>query len=309
MTKGDENETHAKSYEQTGRLLRYKQCAYKSSPNVEREGGGGVGVDGDTEKRTQDVEKNCKKRMGEGSPSSLPLCHPDYHPYNERRHVASRLGYTAQQPPPSPTTSAPFTTDYYKVQTVSSCMNLGWLWCRPLRRRHYGRGGRSPHAAPELDSISLPDTTILALDPAALDTLVIFEDIHLLGNRERPQSLQLEYPHNMFALELIESLLYSPTITNSSASPSSYSYYNTTSSTCSSNALRALRFPPCPPRHPCCLPLAQALSSSFAVSGSVTMPWQPTVAPATSLAHTSPPSSLLYSIRPQAPGYLTSRPV
>ncbi|KAI0260892.1 hypothetical protein BGY98DRAFT_81847 [Russula aff. rugulosa BPL654] len=57
-----------------------------------------------------------------------------------------------------------------------------------------------------LDS-TLPDTTTLALGPAALNAFAIFEDLCLLGNGERPQSLQLEYPHKTFSLKLVESVL------------------------------------------------------------------------------------------------------
>ncbi|KAI0300723.1 hypothetical protein B0F90DRAFT_1722805 [Multifurca ochricompacta] len=61
--------------------------------------------------------------------------------------------------------------------------------------------------ASELESITLPDGTTQTLGPAARDTFVIFEDLCLLGNGERPQFLQLEYLHKTFALELIESVL------------------------------------------------------------------------------------------------------
>ncbi|KAI0272020.1 hypothetical protein BGY98DRAFT_936829 [Russula aff. rugulosa BPL654] len=39
------------------------------------------------------------------------------------------------------------------------------------------------------------------------DAFAVFEDISLLCNRERPQFLQLEYPHRTFAIKLIESVL------------------------------------------------------------------------------------------------------
>ena len=45
------------------------------------------------------------------------------------------------------------------------------------------------------------------LSPAACDVFAIFEDLCLLGNTKCPQFLQLEYPHKMFTLELIERLL------------------------------------------------------------------------------------------------------
>ena len=44
-------------------------------------------------------------------------------------------------------------------------------------------------------------------DPIARDTFANFEDLCLLGNGERPKFLQLEYFHNTFSLELIESIL------------------------------------------------------------------------------------------------------
>ena len=47
--------------------------------------------------------------------------------------------------------------------------------------------------ASELESIALPGGTTLSLGPAAHNVFAIFEDLCLLGNRERPQSLQLEY--------------------------------------------------------------------------------------------------------------------
>jgi hypothetical protein len=136
----------------------------------------------------------------------------------------------------------------------------------------------------ELESITLPDGTTPALGPAARDAFTIFGDLCLFDNGERPQFLQLEYFHKTFALELIESgftnyhQLFSK-VCLSSALPIRDLY----SSSCpqitlmfttlravtfitappvppaSQNALRALRFPVLPLRHPCCLPLAQAI--------------------------------------------------
>jgi hypothetical protein len=59
----------------------------------------------------------------------------------------------------------------------------------------------------ELESITLLDTTTQAFGPAARDALAIFEDLCLLDNGGLPQFLQLEYFHETFALELIESVL------------------------------------------------------------------------------------------------------
>ena len=59
----------------------------------------------------------------------------------------------------------------------------------------------------ELESITLPDGTTPSLGPAARNTFAIFEGLCLLGNRERSQFLELNYPHKTFALELIESVL------------------------------------------------------------------------------------------------------
>ncbi|KAI0264576.1 hypothetical protein BGY98DRAFT_1039745, partial [Russula aff. rugulosa BPL654] len=42
-------------------------------------------------------------------------------------------------------------------------------------------------------------------------------DLSLLGNEERPQLLQLEYPHRTLSIKLIESILMNYCITNSSA--------------------------------------------------------------------------------------------
>jgi Guanine nucleotide exchange factor in Golgi transport N-terminal len=39
------------------------------------------------------------------------------------------------------------------------------------------------------------------------DVFATFEDLCLLGNRERPQFLQLKYLYKRFAIELIESIL------------------------------------------------------------------------------------------------------
>jgi hypothetical protein len=62
--------------------------------------------------------------------------------------------------------------------------------------------------ANELKSITPLDRMTQVLDPGAShDMVVIFKDLCLLGNEERPQFLQLEYPRKMFALWLIESIL------------------------------------------------------------------------------------------------------
>ncbi len=115
----------------------------------------------------------------------LPLCDPGYHPNNERLHVAT-CRHTAQNPIDSSllhhqlphhswkTTRKRmcfrsalhllFLDGWTNVHTlcnrpsfcVSSCMNLGRLWCLPQRRRHCDiahvhqrqcRRERSPHAA------------------------------------------------------------------------------------------------------------------------------------------------------------------
>jgi Guanine nucleotide exchange factor in Golgi transport N-terminal len=52
-----------------------------------------------------------------------------------------------------------------------------------------------------------PDESTQALGPTMHDVFATFEDLCLLGNRERLQFLQLEYLHKTFALELIESVL------------------------------------------------------------------------------------------------------
>jgi hypothetical protein len=138
--------------------------------------------------------------------------------------------------------------------------------------------------ANELESITLPDGTTQALGPAARDTFAIFEDLCLLGNGERPQFLQLEYLHKTFALELIESVLTNyHELFRKVCLSSSLPIRDLYASSCPQiavmftafralalittpplppapqNALRALRFPACAPRYPCCLPLAQAI--------------------------------------------------
>jgi hypothetical protein len=119
----------------------------------------------------------------------------------------------------------------------------------------------------ELESITLLDTTTQAFGPAARDAFAIFEDLCLLDNGGRPQFPQLEYFHETFALELVESVLtnYNPLFRKVCLSffihpkpvcqqlslnhcrvhsiPSSYSYYDTTSSSYSSITLRGLRSP------------------------------------------------------------------
>ncbi|KAI0262658.1 hypothetical protein BGY98DRAFT_1049238, partial [Russula aff. rugulosa BPL654] len=72
-----------------------------------------------------------------------------------------------------------------------------------------------------------------------------FKDLLLFGNGEHPQLVQLEY----FYKTLIESVL-----TNDNHSSSR--------SRCLPpflKTLRVLRFPACPPQHPHCLPLTQAI--------------------------------------------------
>ena len=132
--------------------------------------------------------------------------------------------------------------------------------------------------ANELESITLPDGTTQALGPAARDAFAIFEDLCLLGNGERPQFLQLEYLHKTFALELIESVLtnYHELFRKVCPSPLlirdllfsnvmfvAFRALNLITTPpfppTPQNSLRALRFPACPPRYPCCLPVAQAI--------------------------------------------------
>jgi hypothetical protein len=59
----------------------------------------------------------------------------------------------------------------------------------------------------ELESITLPDGMTQALCPPARDAFTILRTSVCLGNGERSQSLQLEYFHKTFALELIENVL------------------------------------------------------------------------------------------------------
>ena len=136
--------------------------------------------------------------------------------------------------------------------------------------------------ANELESITLPDGTTQALGPAARDAFAIFEDLCLLGNGERPQFLQLEYLHKTFALELIESVLTNyhelfrkvrlpsthlgPVVSSCTQITVTFTAFRALNliatpplSPAPQDALRALRFPACPPRHPSCLPLAQAI--------------------------------------------------
>jgi Guanine nucleotide exchange factor in Golgi transport N-terminal len=133
-----------------------------------------------------------------------------------------------------------------------------------------------------------PDTTTLALGPTSLNAFAIFEDLYLLGNGERPQSLQLEYPHKTFALKLVESVLTNyhklfrvRKVCLSSPLPirdlyaSSYSLINIMFTAFQALTLITLQyhlfhlllkcFPACPPRHPsqCCLPLAQRFFSEL----------------------------------------------
>src|SRR6266699_1486157 len=111
----------------------------------------------------------------------------------------------------------------------------------------------------ELESKTLPDVSTQALCPAARDAFVIFEDFFLLGNGDCPQLFRKvclfsplplldpyasSYPQItvMFAAFRVLNLITTPPFPPAPQ-----------------NALRALRFPACPPWHPCCLPLAQAI--------------------------------------------------
>ncbi|KAF8500290.1 hypothetical protein F5888DRAFT_1680844 [Russula emetica] len=116
--------------------------------------------------------------------------------------------------------------------------------------------------------MTLPDGTTQALGPAARDAFAIFEDLSLLGNGKRPQFLQLEYLHKTFSLELIKSVLANyhelfHKVCLSSPFPIRDLYVSSCPQiTLMFTAFRApLRFPACPPRHPCSLPqaLAQAI--------------------------------------------------
>ncbi len=75
----------------------------------------------------------------------------------------------------------------------------------------------------ELESKTLPDVSTQALGPAARDAFVIFEDLFLLGNGDRPQFLQLECLHKTLLWSW--SRAYSRTTTNSSARCVSFPLY------------------------------------------------------------------------------------
>ena len=130
----------------------------------------------------------------------------------------------------------------------------------------------------ELQSMSLPDGMTQAPGLTTRDAFAISEDLCLLGNGERPQSLQLEYPHKTCAVELIESILTNyHELFRKVCLSSPLSIRDLYASTCPQIilmftefraltlittptlspqiTLQALRFPACPLRHPYCLPL------------------------------------------------------
>ena len=137
--------------------------------------------------------------------------------------------------------------------------------------------------ANELESITLLNGTTQALAHAVRDAFTIFEDLCLLGNGEHPRFLQPEYLHKTFALELIKSVLTNyhqlfrkvspplypsetcmPVLVLKSLSSSRHSellllLQHHLFPPAPQNALRTLRFPAFPPRHLCCLSLAQAI--------------------------------------------------
>jgi hypothetical protein len=148
-------------------------------------------------------------------------------------------------------------------------MDLGRLWCRPEGgdtapighvHRRQGRRGRSPHARSSV-------TTTQALRPTAQGAFAIFE------GGERPQFIQHEHLHKTFALELIKNVLtnYQQLFCKVCLS-SSLLIRDRYASSClqitlmftatraltlittppfrlaPQNALRALRFPACPPQ-------------------------------------------------------------
>ena len=143
-----------------------------------------------------------------------------------------------------------------------------------LRHVHHrqGRRGRSSHAR-------LSVTMTQALRPTAQGAFAIFE------GGERPRFIQLERLHKTFvALELITSVLTNYNQLFCKVCLSSFlPIRDLYASSClqitlmftafraltlittppfrlaPQNALRALRFPACPPRHPSCPPLAQAV--------------------------------------------------
>ncbi|KJA13954.1 hypothetical protein HYPSUDRAFT_220677 [Hypholoma sublateritium FD-334 SS-4] len=61
--------------------------------------------------------------------------------------------------------------------------------------------------ASALREVQLPDGGTKLLGPSARDAFLVFEDLCLLTNGERPTFLKLELLHKTFALELIESVL------------------------------------------------------------------------------------------------------
>lgn len=61
--------------------------------------------------------------------------------------------------------------------------------------------------ASALKEVRLPDGETKRLGPSARDAFLVFEDLCLLTNGEKPTFLKLELLHKTFALELIESVL------------------------------------------------------------------------------------------------------
>lgn len=61
--------------------------------------------------------------------------------------------------------------------------------------------------ASNLSQVQLPDGNVKLLGPSARDAFLVFEDLCLLTNGEKPTFLKLELLHKTFALELIESVL------------------------------------------------------------------------------------------------------
>ena len=81
-------------------------------------------------------------------------------------------------------TDGPRLLHLFKLHESRATVDVVKRWCR--------------HYANELESITLPDRTTQALDPAVRDAFAVFEDICLLDNGESPQFLHLEYPHKTF---------------------------------------------------------------------------------------------------------------
>jgi Guanine nucleotide exchange factor in Golgi transport N-terminal len=122
----------------------------------------------------------------------------------------------------------------------------------------------------EFESVTLPDVTTQTLGPTPRDAFAVFEDLFLLGNVERPQFIQLEYPHRTFAIELIESVLMNyyqlfrkvclssplpirdlyavscPESLHVHSTSSSYTYYNTAFSPCPSRPSPSVPLPGLP---------------------------------------------------------------